>query len=424
MVVVAGELAARISGVGARCPNLHVATMLWACDPILGTRMRSDLSPGGERLDRAGFRTRELRAKAAGTYRVLALGDSCTLGMVALDRFTWIAEPYPQGLERRAAARSGARHVEVLNAGQAGYTSYHGVMLLRGKLRGLTPDLITVRYGWNDHFSLVDDDGVVLRESPSALVRWVEDLLLPTALYGVARRIPLEVAARLGSPPRHQLPQRWVPAIPLDLYAHNLERIVALGREQGSEVWLLTSPHAFVVEENRGRYAEVPATVSGRLLLSFNGLPSFERLIEIHESYNAKTREVGAALGVPVVDMEAHYRERAHARLFELSDVVHPTQEGHDLEAEVLLKRLGEGGIIAESGAALNEARSELRIDELDLLLRRQQHGRHDQRHVEHDPPVAGDESAEAHRISRSRAITCWAVAKSATNSTQPMQTK
>jgi phospholipase/lecithinase/hemolysin len=40
-----------------------------------------------------------------------------------------------------------------------------------------------------------------------------------------------------------------------------------------------------------------------------------------------------------VIDMEAAYRRHAAEHLF-FEDVLHPTQEGHDLEAEVLYERL------------------------------------------------------------------------------------
>ena len=139
--------------------------------------------------------------------------------------------------------------------------------------------------------------------------------------------------------PEPSLPAVWTPNIPVDEYKHNLTRIVELGRSQGAAVWLLTAPHALLTEDFRARVHELASNSPGRLVLQLNAVPSFERLVEIHESYNAATREVGAALGVPVIDMEAAYRRHAAEHLF-YEDVLHPTQEGHDLEAEVLYDRL------------------------------------------------------------------------------------
>ena len=72
-------------------------------------------------------------------------------------------------------------------------------------------------------------------------------------------------------------PTEWNPDIPLEAYKHNLRRIVELGRAQGAEVWLLTSPHAFLTDENRGQYDKFPNTSTGKGLLRINGLSIFDR---------------------------------------------------------------------------------------------------------------------------------------------------
>lgn len=80
--------------------------------------------------------------------------------------------------------------------------------------------------------------------------------------------------------------------------------------------------------------------MSAKQLIAFNGIPSFERLIEIHDDYNQARREVGAELGVPVVDMDAAYRAHADQALFLQTDLPHPTAIGHALEALTLYERL------------------------------------------------------------------------------------
>ena len=134
--------------------------------------------------------------------------------------------------------------------------------------------------------------------------------------------------------------------MPLDQYKHNLRRMAEIAHGRGAEVWFLTSPNAFVTDENRGQYDKFPQAPSAKLLLTFNAIPSFERLIEIHDSYNAATREVGAELGVPVIDMDALYHQHSSEHLFTTTDVLHPTQQGHDLEAEALYGRLVTEGIV------------------------------------------------------------------------------
>ena len=347
VLLAALELVVRVLKLDQSCPS-YSENALGACDPILNFKLRPDLIVDGKPLNRAGFRNREFTRKAPDVFRVLSLGDSCTFGMIADPTFRYIQEPYPQRLERLVAERAGPGQLEVLNAGIAGYNSFQGLMLLRTKLRGLEPDLITVRYGWNDHFMSAEDPGAYgYREPGSALLLGLQDLMLRTALYGFFRRLNFELRAlRMSAdpPPRTALPTQWVPNIPLEDYKHHLGRIVALGRAQGAEVWLLTSPHAFVIDSNRGQQDHFP--LAAKQLLVSNALPSFDRLVEIHDSYNQATREVGAELRAPVIDMDAVYRAHAAEPLFLQTDVAHPSDRGHALEAETLYSRLLAGDLV------------------------------------------------------------------------------
>lgn len=334
----------RFWGLHTRCSGLYESSTLWSCDPILSFRLKDGLKPGGKPLNQAGFRGREFTRKPPGVYRVLALGDSTTYGIIGDQAFGYIAEPYPERLEHLVAERVGPGKVEVLNAGVPGYNSFMAVMQLRAELRGLQPDLITVRYGWNDHLmSMGGEGGEAYREISSPFLRGVEDVLLKTALYPFLRRVGRELRG-YGKPelkPTVQdIPHEWKPDVPLEQYKHNLRRIVELGHAQGAEVWLLTTPHAFLTDENRGQYDKFPNTMTAKALIAFSAIPTFERMIEIHDSYAEATRQVGIELGVPVVDMEEAYRQHASEHLYNSMDVVHPTQEGHNLEAEVLYRRM------------------------------------------------------------------------------------
>jgi lysophospholipase L1-like esterase len=336
-------------GLDESCRSPFNENAVWACDPILNFKLKPSLLVRGQPLNRAGFRSREFTAKPEGVFRVLSLGDSCTFGIITRRTFEYIPEPYPQRLERLAAERLGAGKIEVLNAGVAGYNSFQGVMLMRTKLRDLEPDLVTVRYGWNDHFMAALDGGAYsYREPESAAVLAMQDLLLRTSLYGFFRRVAVDVRSLVAARPTGRvaaLPSEWRPTVPREAYRHNLRRIVQLARAEGARVWLLTSPHAFVTDANRDHYDDFP--MSAKQLLVFNALPSFERLIEIHDDYNDVTREVGAELGVTVVDMDAIYRAHASEPLFLATDVPHPSERGHALEAETLFERLVAEGLVA-----------------------------------------------------------------------------
>jgi lysophospholipase L1-like esterase len=354
ILLAIAEVVVRITGAGESCQSVYQYSPLWSCDPIFSFKLKEGLQPGGRPLNRAGFRTQEFTPKRPEVFRVLALGDSCTFGMIVNKFFEYIPKPYPQRLEELIALRFDVGKVEVLNAGIPGSNSYYGVMLLRTKLRGLSPNLITVRYGWNDHLmSRGGQNGSAYREPENGLALGIQDLLLHTALYPFVWSMALDVQSLRTpdtKPTRADIPLEWKPDVPLDRYKHNLRRIAELGRAQGAAVWFLTSPHAFVTDENRGQYDKFPTTMAAKALIQFSAIPSFERLIEIHDSYNAATREVGRELGVPVVDMDAIYREHAAEHLYGSTDVPHPTQEGHNLEAEVLYARLAAEGVVPAVG--------------------------------------------------------------------------
>ncbi len=340
------EFVARVTRAGESCRNRFAGESVWTCDPILQFKLNPALDVLGQKLSRDGFRTHELAPKQRGVYRILALGDSCTFGQIQRgDSYGYVANPYPLALEKLLADRLGAGRFEVYNAGIPGYNSYQGLILLRGKLRDLDPDLITVRFGWNDLFLSEAPPGKSpYRESDSALLVALEDLALRTALYPFVRRLGLELRARGGhaeSTPSEIFWRKtqWSPTVALPDFEHNLRRIVEIGRARGAKVWLLTSPHNQTPSDR------------ARDVVAFLNRIDFDKLMAEHERYNEAIRAVGRELGAPVIDMDAIYRDNPDVRLFVASDVLHPSQWGQYLEADVLFRALVARGIAAPKSA-------------------------------------------------------------------------
>jgi lysophospholipase L1-like esterase len=349
VLLLVAEVGVRLTGAGDRCSTYQNST-LWACDPLLQFKLNPELVIHGAPLNRAGFRSREFAPKPRGVFRILTLGDSCTFGVTALDQGFYLKEPYPQQLERIATERLGPGKLEVLNAAVPGYNSFHGVMLLRTKLRNLEPDLVTVRFGWNDHLTPQASAANVYREPSTAIARALEDLALRTKLYPFSQRLGIDLHAWLaganGPATTPRLPSDWSPTVSLTDYKHNLRRIYEIARARGATVWLLTSPDAILTPADLARYEALPANATARTMLHLNVIPSFARLAEIHRTYNNATREVGAELGIRVIDMDAMYHADTGSQLFSMMDPVHPTQAGHDLEAETLYDQLVSDGLV------------------------------------------------------------------------------
>jgi hypothetical protein len=103
-------------------------------------------------------------------------------------------------------------------------------------------------------------------------------------------------------------------------------------------VWLLTAP-----------YNPDPNPSAARELAAHNRT-TFSRLMQVHEAYAEALRRVGRETGALVVDLAEVYRRHAGEPVFLPTDAVHPSQGGHNLEAETLYAALVRRGIL-EPGA-------------------------------------------------------------------------
>jgi len=87
-----------------------------------------------------------LGAKAPGTFRIIAVGDSFTFG----DGIQ-LEDAYPARLERLLNLDAEADlHAEVINAGVKGYSSTHELELIKRALQFAAPDLIILQMTLND----------------------------------------------------------------------------------------------------------------------------------------------------------------------------------------------------------------------------------------------------------------------------------
>lgn len=361
LLVVTAEVALRWSGAALRCPTPpYLSGGSWECDPIMDFQMNHNLRFNGDSLNTLGMRGALLDPRAR--YRIIALGDSTTFGCTSGPE-QFLSDPYPHRLQTLADRKAGRGALSILNAGVCGYNSYHGIMLLRSKLRSIPADLILVQYGWNDLLTSTDfSGGNRFREPASSIVRFGEDLLLRTAMYPFAIRVGMELErygrSLSGAPSATTIPNwepatEWTPNVPIPAYEHNLSRIVELARGRGAAVWLATSPDAFTMDEYRGREDAFGLTAAKQLwLLRLGGIRSFQDLASIHRRYNDAVRRVGRQLGVPIADMEAEFRAHGSEHLFDDIDAIHPTDAGHAVEAEALYARL-------EAAEALGRSRAD-----------------------------------------------------------------
>lgn len=287
------------------------SVLLWRLNP----RATAEIGEDGYRAWRRG-------PKAAGEYRIVAVGDSNTLGPLHAP------ENWPAHLESLANENSPARPVAVINAGVYGYSSLQGLRRFRQAL-ALSPDMALFSFGGNDgHVVGTTDADYAARAArlgPFQDVRLAAPLA--HAVWALAERL------------RPRGPR--TPRVPLPEYRRNLEVFVAEARARGVVPVLLTRPY---VSSEKG------AGGTGWTVYA--------------PGYNDATREVARRAGAPLVDVEAHFRGSPA----DFVDESHFTARGHWRAAQLLLRHMRELGVTRTDFAhapevalgAIDDARPEL----------------------------------------------------------------
>jgi lysophospholipase L1-like esterase len=284
--------------------------------------------PVSYRINPDGFRDRRhARAKPAGVYRILVLGDSLAFGYGVAQEAA-----FPERMERALGPG-----VEVLNLGVGGYNPYTEAALLADVGLSYEPDLVLVQFCSNDlndptlhfdaqtrlHFAAIPDaafpDPSARGRSSPALLPWL----------GWCRG--LRLCARLD-------------AALLALRTPPDERTQLLALVSHAEL-----PDGAVREWLAARYAEMAAGAASIgasfALLAF----PFEAQVEsgTGDSLQRELVALGDARGWKTVDLLPAFRAAA-ARSAEplFLDAWHPSAAGHRVAAEAILDALRREGLL------------------------------------------------------------------------------
>jgi lysophospholipase L1-like esterase len=232
--------------------------------------------------------------KPSGRLRIVAVGDSNTFGWDVDEGANW-----PSQLQNLlVATRPGA---EVLNAGVWGYTAFQGLARVK-EMMAFNPDIVLVSFGGNDahQVRVADADYVRRHDRIDRLTRATRQVRL--AQLGVAGWDLLGMAMASDT---------LVPRVSLDDYRSHLRAMIALARERGITIVLLTRPFIGSSTDPASWKTHAPA-------------------------YNAATIEIGRAEKVTVIDIYAAF----HSREALFDDESHFGVEGHRLAAEFIYDRL------------------------------------------------------------------------------------
>ncbi|MGB3977296.1 MAG: GDSL-type esterase/lipase family protein [bacterium] len=249
----------------------------------------------------------------AGMRRIVCLGDSCT----------FFGQPsYSAMLEILLNCQSPHKNVQVINAGVPAYSSLQGLRYLQNRLLEYHPDIVTVYFGWNDHW--LARDGADIDHDLSRVSPFIERFLKKCRSLDLLRLFIKRIQRSTASTAKKTV------RVSLEDYRSNLVEMAKTAEKQGFKLVYLTAPHGFD-PDNLPNYLEEMGYVDDLSLL-----------IDMHDDYNDVVRQVAAETGLVCVDLAALIDKRADRKNLFLSDGIHLSDSGIKVIAETIHQRLKE----------------------------------------------------------------------------------
>ena len=228
---------------------------------------------------------------------IVFMGDSCT-------QFG----SYPTLTLTRLGAHAPTLATGV-KLGVVGWSSEQGLAQLRRDVLPLRPRVITVYYGWNDHWVALGAPDADAR--PNAAVWWLSQHSRVWQLVSKARQA---AAVRPEGRPNR---------VDVHRYESNLEAMVRLAAEHGTRTVLITAPSG----HQRGHE---PA------YLALRHVRRLDEVVPLHQEYVAATRSAAQTSGAVLCDAAAAFdRDPSRATYFE-RDGIHLTFAGNRALADLL----------------------------------------------------------------------------------------
>jgi lysophospholipase L1-like esterase len=229
-------------------------------------------------------------------------------------------DSFPKLAERFLNVR-GDRPVEVLNAAVASYSSFQGLQRLKHAVLPYRPDLITVFFGWNDHWITgTPDREIVLRgEWETRLINALDHLRIYQAGGWLLARAR---AGRSSAVPGQRAES--VPRVDLESYDANLREFASTAHAVGIQVLFITAPQDLRDWDNPDLQPL-----------------STRELVALHTRYNDIVRAVAAETGMGLLDLEAIFEQQKPRRLI-AKDGIHFNPAGCRLTASAVATRIAE----------------------------------------------------------------------------------
>lgn len=337
-----GEMLAAVAQGGEAVLRNDSIHFLKEADPVYGYVLRPGYQEGQMHVNDQGFFQREpvAQERAPGVLRVIALGESTTMGHGVDDA------NYPFHLRRLLAkSADGYAGTEVVNAGVAGWISDQVALRAEHELARFEPDVVVLYVGWND-FQSYNPYGAPPIESYFDTTYGYTELspfarLRSVALLTAFRDRKLHEERTISPPPA---PAPGEHAAPRDTYRYfllSLDRIVTAFRSENPDVVIAIA--TLVARWPQGTRAEFDAPNGHVWWMEHLGLGP-EQGAEALARFNGLIRAYAAEHGLLLVDLEAQYAGLDRGRLF--WDFAHMHPEGYELMASAIYDALRSEGAV------------------------------------------------------------------------------
>ena len=216
-------------------------------------------------------------ANAGQRPALVFMGDSCT-------QFG----KYDLAFDETLRAQNPAAHFTFVNMGTGGWTTYQGLQQLKRDVLPMQPRVITIYYGWNDHWCTFGAE-----DKDIATFHLRHPLLLNKSIsrLRIVQLINKQLFSKVMAGETYS--QQRVPLID---FRTNLRAMVRLAREHGITPVLLTAPSVHQVGQEPTYLAE-------------RSLKDLHQLVPLHNAYVQAVREVAAEDHVLLVDLFKLFKE-------------------------------------------------------------------------------------------------------------------
>lgn len=257
------------------------------------------------------------------TTRIVTMGCSCTQGCANM------RTSYANYMNEILSSQF-ANSYEVLNFGESGYSSYQGLQQLKYVVSKFKPDIVTIFFGWNDHWFGGYPDHLVRKKQDWEidLVNFFEHFRIYQAYHWLIAQLKNKL--KKNAPPK-------IFRVPLEKYEENLKAMVDFCRDHNIKPVLITAPF-----EASGMWEFVVFYHSSSLAFD-----SQESLVKTHMAYNEIVRKVGKERRVSVIDLEQAFLQLTGKKPgVYFQDGIHFSGLGCQLVAVMIAQRLEDFGYL------------------------------------------------------------------------------